>query len=96
MMIRELMMNAIEAARLAPETENSVLPVEVTAKFAIWNAGPGMDDDELLEISNTRLPSARKKSDEQLWKRPIERPFLGSFLWVAPGSADRATVRRVC
>jgi hypothetical protein len=54
--------------------------VEVTAKFAIWNAGPGMDNDELLEISNTRLPSARKKSDEQLGRSngPSLARFCGS------------------
>lgn len=54
MMIRELMMNAIEAARHAPEgqrlIEISSVPWEDIPKLVIWNTGPGMDAAELLHI----------------------------------------------
>ena len=66
MMIRELMMNAIEAARLAPEgkrqIEISAEPVDGTAKLAIWNTGPGMDAAELLHISNIASSIGKEKS----------------------------------
>ena len=66
MMIRELMMNAIEAARLAPEgkrqIEISAEPVDGTAKLAIWNTGPGMDAAELLHISNIASSIGQEKS----------------------------------
>ena len=66
MMIRELMMNAIEAARLAPEgsrqIEISVEPIDGTAKLAIWNTGPGMDAAELLHISNIASSIGKEKS----------------------------------
>jgi hypothetical protein len=56
MMVRELMMNAIEAARLAPEgrglIEISAQLVADVPKLTIWNTGPGMNDAELLHISN--------------------------------------------
>lgn len=54
MMIRELMMNALEAARHAPEgrrlVEISALPMDDSDKLVIWNTGPGMDGPELLKI----------------------------------------------
>jgi len=66
MMIRELIMNAIEAARLAPEDkrqiEISAEPVDGTAKLAIWNTGPGMDAAELLHISNIASSIGKEKS----------------------------------
>jgi hypothetical protein len=66
MMIRELMMNAIEAARLAPEgkrqIEISVEPIDGIAKLAIWNTGPGMDAAELLHISNIASSIGKEKS----------------------------------
>ena len=66
MMIRELMMNAIEAARLAPESkrriEISAEQVDGTAKLAIWNTGPGMDAAELLHISNIASSIGKEKS----------------------------------
>ena len=66
MMIRELMMNAIEAARLAPESkrriEISAEQVDGTAKLAIWNTGPGMDAAELLLVSNIASSIGKEKS----------------------------------
>jgi hypothetical protein len=65
MMIRELMMNAIEAARLAPQgqrlIEISAQPLDGVSKLAIWNTGPGMDAAELLHISNIAASIGRKK-----------------------------------
>ena len=66
MMIRELMANAIEAARLAPEgqrlIEISVQMVDDVPKLAIWNTGPGMDAAELLHISNIASSIGKEKS----------------------------------
>jgi hypothetical protein len=54
MMIRELMQNALEAARLAPEeqrlVEFSAALFDGTPKLVIWNTGPGLDSQELLHI----------------------------------------------
>src|SRR5438045_3245608 len=54
MMVRELMMNAIEAARLAREgnriIEISAVEHEGVQKLVMWNTGPGMDAKELLTI----------------------------------------------
>jgi hypothetical protein len=54
MMIRELMMNALEAAQHAPDgrrvVELSTFTMDGADKLAIWNTGPGMTDHELLEI----------------------------------------------
>jgi hypothetical protein len=54
MMIRELLQNALEAAATAPEGERrvefSALPVEGTAKLAIWNSGRGMTGPELFAM----------------------------------------------
>jgi hypothetical protein len=57
MMIRELVMNSIEAAQLAPDGQRRI---EISAqsldsgvpKLTIWNTGPGMDDADLMHISN--------------------------------------------
>jgi hypothetical protein len=66
MMIRELMMNAIEAARFAPEgkrqIEISAEPLDGVAKLAIWNTGPGMDAADLLHISNIASSIGKEKS----------------------------------
>src|SRR5579862_4796321 len=66
MMLRELMMNAFEAARLAPEgrriVEISPLDFDGTTKLAIWNTGPGMDAAELLKISNIASSLGKEKS----------------------------------
>jgi sensor histidine kinase regulating citrate/malate metabolism len=66
MMIRELMMNAIEAAQLAPPArriiEISAQQFDGTSKLAIWNTGPGMDASELLQISNIAASLGKEKS----------------------------------
>ena len=66
MMIRELMMNAIEAARLAPDGQRQIEmtaePVDGTSKLAIWNTGPGMDAADLLHISNIASSIGKEKS----------------------------------
>ena len=66
MMVRELMMNALEAARFAPEgrrlVEISPLEMDGTDKLAIWNTGPGMDAAELLKVSNIASSLGKEKS----------------------------------
>ena len=66
MMIRELMMNALEAARHAPEgrrlVEISAMPLDGIDKLAIWNTGPGMDGPELLKICNIASSLGKEKS----------------------------------
>jgi sensor histidine kinase regulating citrate/malate metabolism len=66
MMIRELIMNAIEAARLAPEGQGLI---EISPqlfggapKLTIWNTGPGMNDVDLLHISNIASTIGKEKS----------------------------------
>jgi hypothetical protein len=64
MMLRELTMNALEAAALAPENRRRVefrITKEGNAdKLAIWNTGPGMDGHELHEMCD--LASSIRKS----------------------------------
>ena len=66
MMIRELMMNALEAAQHAPEgsrlVEISAMPMDGVDKLVIWNTGPGMDDHELLKICNIASSLGKEKS----------------------------------
>lgn len=66
MMIRELMMNALEAARLAPEqrrlVEISAVSFDGVDKLAVWNTGPGMDALELLKICNIASSLGKEKS----------------------------------
>ncbi len=66
MMIRELMMNALEAARLAPENrrlvEISATQFDGVSKLTIWNTGPGMDGLELLKICNIASSIGKEKS----------------------------------
>jgi hypothetical protein len=66
MMIRELMMNALEAAQHAPEghrfVEISSIPMDGVDKLVIWNTGPGMDDHELLKICNIASSLGKEKS----------------------------------
>lgn len=65
MMIRELMMNALEAARHAPEDQRIIeirsLDFDGTPKLSIWNTGPGMDAAELLHISNIASSIGKEK-----------------------------------
>ena len=66
MMIRELMMNALEAAQHAPEgsrfVEISAMPMDGVEKLVIWNTGAGMDDHELLKICNIASSIGKEKS----------------------------------
>ncbi len=66
MMVRELMMNALEAAQHAPEgnrlVEISAMPMDGVDKLVIWNTGPGMDDNELLKICNIASSLGKEKS----------------------------------
>jgi hypothetical protein len=66
MMIRELLMNALEAARQAPEgrrlVEISATELEEASKLTIWNTGPGMDGPELLHICNIASSIGKEKS----------------------------------
>lgn len=66
MMIRELLMNALEAAKLAPqdqrEVEFSALQVDGASKLCIWNTGTGMDAAELMHICNIASSLGKEKS----------------------------------
>lgn len=66
MMLRELMMNALEAARQALEgrrlVEFSILSTGEADKLAIWNTGPGMSDVELLQICDIASSIGKEKS----------------------------------
>lgn len=66
MMLRELMMNALEAAQYAPEgqrlVEISAVPFDGVAKLAIWNTGPGMGANELLRICDIASSLGKEKS----------------------------------
>jgi hypothetical protein len=65
-MIRELIMNALEAARHAPEgrrlVEISAQQIDGIAKLTIWNTGPGMDAGELHRICNIASSIGKQKS----------------------------------
>lgn len=66
MMIRELFMNAFEAAQHAPVgrrlVEVSAMPMDGGDKLVIWNTGRGMDDHELLQICNIAASIGKEKS----------------------------------
>jgi hypothetical protein len=66
MMVRELMMNALEAARSAPLgrrlVEISAMDVDGSRKLTIWNTGTGMDAGELLKICNIASSLGKEKS----------------------------------
>ncbi|HKS18210.1 MAG TPA: ATP-binding protein [Bradyrhizobium sp.] len=66
MMLRELMMNALEAARQGPEDQKLIeirsLDFDGRSKLSIWNTGPGMDAAELLHISNIASSIGKEKS----------------------------------
>jgi hypothetical protein len=65
-MIRELMMNALEAARHAPEgrrlVEISATSINGTPKLTIWNTGPGLDAVELQRICNIASSLGKQQS----------------------------------
>ncbi len=56
MMIRELMMNAIEATQKAKKDQRKIVFTQEThfgvPKLCIWNTGPGMDADEIFRMGN--------------------------------------------
>jgi len=65
-MIRELMMNALEAAQHAPAgrrlVEISSQSIDGVPKLAMWNTGPGMDAAELTRICNIASSIGKQKS----------------------------------
>ncbi len=66
MMLRELLMNAIEAAQLAPAGNRRIEigPKEVGGfpKLSIWNTGPGMSSEELYHICDLAASIGKDKS----------------------------------
>lgn len=66
MMLRELAMNALEAASNAPVhrklVEISAIQHDGASKLAIWNTGPGMDAKELMRICNIAASHGKEKS----------------------------------
>jgi hypothetical protein len=66
MMIRELVMNALEAAKQAPLdrrlVEISPVQIDEVTKLAIWNTGPGMDGHELRKICDIASSLGKEKS----------------------------------
>ena len=66
MMLRELVVNAVEAARQAPEGERRVEiseHIEIgVSKLAIWNTGPGMTGSELHRICDIASSIGKEKS----------------------------------
>lgn len=66
MMLRELAMNALEAARHAPPDNRlvEVRPYEHngTTKLAIWNTGPGMNAAELHRMCDIAASIGKEKS----------------------------------
>ena len=86
MMLRELMMNALEAARHAPVDQKIIeirsLDFNGVSKLAIWNTGPGMDAAELLHISNIASSIGKEKSLTGNFWDGCE----GSFIALQPGA----------
>ncbi|MET4043227.1 ATP-binding protein [Bradyrhizobium sp. RT6a] len=65
MMIRELVMNAIEAAINAPAGEQTIelMPKWIggVEKLCIWNSGPGMSSEELHQICDLAASIGKDK-----------------------------------
>lgn len=65
MMIRELFMNAVEAAVQAPSGSQTIeiraLDTGGTQKLSIWNTGPGMSSDELHRICDIAASIGKSK-----------------------------------
>lgn len=65
MMIRELFMNAVEAAIRAPIGSQAIeiraLDIGGTQKLSIWNTGPGMSSDELHRICDIAASIGKSK-----------------------------------
>jgi hypothetical protein len=66
MMLRELMMNALEAALLAPQDHRLIeirtIDLKGTPKLAIWNTGPGMNGQGLHDICDLASSIRKTKS----------------------------------
>lgn len=66
MMLRELAMNAFEAARHAPEDNRLVeiraYDLDGISKLVIWNTGPGMSAQELHKICDIAASIGKEKS----------------------------------
>jgi hypothetical protein len=66
MMLRELTMNALEAAAMAPKdarrVEFRVARIGNAEKLSIWNTGPGMDGRELHEMCDLASSIRKAKS----------------------------------
>lgn len=66
MMLRELAMNAFEAARHAPEDNRLVeiraYDMDGISKLVIWNTGPGMSAQELHKICDIAASIGKEKS----------------------------------
>jgi len=66
MMLRELTMNALEAAALAAQNQRRiefhVIKSGNVDKLAIWNTGPGMDGHELHEMCDIASSIRKSKS----------------------------------
>src|SRR4051812_3274838 len=65
MMLRELVMNALEAAALAPVGKRLVdissKPLNGIPKLTIWNSGPGMDSHELHDMCDLASSIGKEK-----------------------------------
>ena len=66
MMLRELLMNAIEAAQLSSAGNNliEIVSKEISnaSKLSIWNTGPGMSSEELYHICDLAASIGKDKS----------------------------------
>jgi hypothetical protein len=66
MMIRELFMNAVEAAVKAPADKQLIeiksVTLAGTQKLCIWNTGPGMSSGELHQICDIAATIGKEKS----------------------------------
>ena len=64
MMLRELVMNALEAAENSERrlVEIGIMKIFGTPKLTIWNSGPGLDDADLLKICNIAASLRKEKS----------------------------------
>jgi hypothetical protein len=69
MMIRELVVNGIEAAELAPADRRQIVigsqAVDGIRKLRIWNTGPGMTGAELLQITDLASSIRKRNSLDQ-------------------------------
>ena len=79
MMIRELVMNAIEATVNAPSGEQTIelMPKLIggVEKLCIWNSGPGMSSEELHQICDfQQRPWERTKGSTRILVWALRSP----------------------